>query len=399
MILKAGTIITGDGKTALKEHGVYVKDGKIGKVAPISQLLAQLPAEKVMDYQEGAIIPGYIDMHTHMGCYDGVWDIAQYANGYRIGILGLQQTEESFQHGVTTIRDAGCPDMLMETLRTMGKYGYAALPRIFHCNQAIAMTGGHCYRMSIVTEADGIDGLRTEIRRQIRSGADWIKIMTTHRAETPVEYSQEELDFAVSESHRLGKKAFIHAALHPGLQMAIDARPDSIEHGTYMTLEQAAQMRDNGIYWTPTLASLEFIVPQLMEREDDSNAYYQIQIKDREYYARNAKHIREHFLELANTGVQIVAGTDFDTGYIPSAPVGMELRFMHDFGWDPLRIIQAGTKNAADLLGIGHEVGLIQEGYVADIVVLGGDPQKDRAAYENIQATYFGGKRVYSKNA
>lgn len=396
MILKAKKIITGDGKTVYNNYAVYLKDGKIEKVAPSAELTQAHPNEEVKDYGNGTIIPGYIDVHTHMGCYDGVWDVAQYgSNGYRKGILGLQQTEESFRHGVTTIRDAGCPDMLLQTIRTMSMYGYATVPRIFHANQAIAMTGGHCYRMSIVTEADGIDGLRTEIRRQIRAGADWIKIMTTHRFDTPVEYSQEELNFAVEETHRLGKKVFIHAALEPGLKMAIKARPDSIEHGTYMSLDEAKEMRDNGIYWCPTIASLEYIVPQLMAHEDDSNAYYQIQIKDREYYATNAKHIRTHFLELANTGIKIVAGTDFDTGYIPSAPVGMELAFMHEFGWDPLLAIQAATQNGADMLGIGNEVGLIKEGYVADIAVLGGDPMFDKNAYEDIKATYFGGKCVY----
>lgn len=398
MVLAAKKIVVGDGKTVLDNAGIVIRSGKILKIAPIDDIRREYPGETVTDYGEKTIIPGYIDMHTHMGCYDGMWDVTQYgANGYRKGILGLEQTKEAFQHGVTTIRDAGCPDMLLETLRTMQSYGYEKLPRIYHSNQAIAMTGGHCYRMAIVTQADGIDGLRTMIRKQIAAGADWIKIMTTHRMETPVEYSQEELNFAVEETHRLGKKCFIHAALQPGLQMAIDAKPDTIEHGTYMTMEQAQQMIENNIAWCPTIASLEYIVPQLMAHEDDSNAYYQIQIKDREYYARNAQYIRGRFLELANTGIKIIAGTDFDTGYIPSAPVGMELRFWHEFGWDPLKIIQAGTHNGAEVLGIGDTVGLVKEGYQADLVVLDGDPMTDMDAYERIEATYFGGEKVYEK--
>ena len=398
MILAAKKVIVGDGREVLNDVGILIQKGKIQEIAQIGSIRQAHPDETVVDYGGKTIVPGYIDMHTHMGCYDGMWDIAQYSsNGYRRGILGLEQTAESFQHGVTTIRDAGCPDMLLETLRTMQTYGYETLPRIYHSNQAIAMTGGHCYRMAIVTQADGIDGLRTMIRKQIAAGADWIKIMTTHRMENPVEYSQEELNFAVDETHRLGKKCFIHAALQPGLQMAIDACPDSIEHGTYMTLEQAQQMIDKNIAWCPTIASLEFIVPQLMAHEDDSNAYYQIQIKDREYYARNAQYIRGRFLELANTGIKIIAGTDFDTGYIPSAPVGMEMRYWHEFGWDPLKIIQAATHNGAEVLGIGDSVGLVKEGYQADLTVLDGDPTADMGAYEKIAATYFGGEKVYEK--
>lgn len=371
-----------------------VKNGRIEEIPAIEELKHRLPSEQVTDYGNATLIPGYIDMHTHMGCYDGVWDLAQY-NEYRKGILGYQQTAEAFVHGVTTIRDAGCPDMILATLKIMQTFGQAKLPRIFHCNQAIAMAGGHCWRMGIVTEADGIEGLRTMIRKTIRTGADWIKIMTTHRMNTPLGYSQEELDFAVAETHRLGKKCFIHAALHPGLQMAIDAGPNSIEHGTRMTLEQAKQMIDKNICWCPTIASLEYIIPQLMDHGDDGNAFYQVQINDRNFYANNAKHIREHFLELDETGIKIIAGTDFDTDYIPSAPVGMELRYMHEFGWDPLKIIQAGTYNGAKLLGIGDEVGLLKNGYIADITVLGGDPESDKNAYEKIEATYYAGELVY----
>lgn len=397
MILTAKKAIIGDGKNVLNNAGIVVKDGKIAKIAPIGELRKEFPNEPVTDYGDATIIPGYIDTHTHLGCYDGVWDLSEYANGYRKGILGLQQTQECFQYGVTTIRDAGCPDMLLETLRTMQKYGYVKLPRIFHCNQAIAMTGGHCWVMDIVTEADGIDGLRTAIRKQIRSGADWIKIMTTHRENSPVEYSQEELNFAVAESHRLGKKCFIHAGLQPGIQMAIDSKPDSIEHGTRLTVDQAKQMRDDNIYWAPTICSLEFIVPRLRASGNASNPFYQIQRKDAEYYAKNAGIIRDNFMALAETGVKIVAGTDFDTGYIPSAPVGMELRYMVEFGYDPLLAIKSATETAAELLDIGHEVGLLKEGYIADLAVLGGDPQQDKTALEDVRVTYYAGEIVYSK--
>ena len=76
---------------------------------------------------------------------------------------------------------------------------------------------------------------------------------------------------------------------------------------------------------------------------------------------------------------------------------GAEIRYWHEFGWDPLKIIQAGTYNGAELLGIGDEVGLLKEGYIADITVLGGDPEASKDAYEKIEATYCGGELVYKK--
>lgn len=401
MIIQAKWIIPGDGKTILEDAAILVRNGLIEKLADQKTLRAAKPEEPIVDYGHCTLVPGYIDCHTHIGCYDGVWDIDDYGeNGYRRGIFGYLEARQCFAFGVTTIRDAGCPDMLLESLRKMAANGLAKLPRIFHCNQAIAMTGGHCWKMSIVTQADGIEGLRKAIRKQIRSGADWIKIMTTHRIGSEVEYSQEELNFAVQEAHRLGKKCFIHAALQPGLEMAIQAGPDSIEHGTFLTKEQAIRMRDAGIYWAPTLAATAYLVPilqkRIQEHAGESNAYLQRQIKDCEFYARNCIVRKERLMPIASTGVKVVAGTDFDTGYGPSAPVGMELRLMAQYGMPPLMAIETSL-NAAQMLGL-QDVGLIQEGYQADIAVLGGNPLEDYYAFEDIRATYLGGDCVFEKN-
>lgn len=383
MIIQAKWIIPGDGKTILRDAAILVQNGRIEALSDPKTLRVDNPQEPIVDYGPCALVPGYIDCHTHIGCYDGVWDIDDYgADGYRRGIFGYLEAQQCFQWGVTTIRDAGCPDMLLESLRKMATNGLAKLPRIFHCNQAIAMTGGHCWKMSIVTEADGIEGLRKAIRRQIRSGADWIKIMTTHRIGSEVEYSQEELNFAV-----------------PGLEMAIQAGPDSIEHGTFLTEVQAIRMRDAGIYWVPTLAATAYLVPilqkRIQEHTGESNAYIQRQIKDCEFYARNCIVRKERLMPIASTGVKVVAGTDFDTGYGPSAPVGMELRLMAEYGMPPLMALET-SKNAAEMLGM-EDVGLIQAGYQADIAVLGGNPLEDYFAFEDIRATYLGGECVFEK--
>lgn len=400
MILRARWVLTGDGKTVLENAGVLARGGVIEKVAAARELAAAFPDEESVDYGACTLVPGYIDCHTHIGCYDGVWDIADYGDdGYRRGIFGLQELRQCFRWGVTTIRDAGCPDMLLETLRRMGENGFEKLPRIFHCNQAIAMTGGHCWKMSIVTEADGREGLRAAIRKQVRSGADWIKLMTTHRVGSEAEYSQEELNFAVEETHRLGKKCFIHAALQPGLEMAIQAGPDSIEHGTFLTEEQAARMRDAGIYWAPTLAATAYLVPILEKsirgHAGESNAYVRRQMKDCAFYARNCAVRKERLMPIASTGVKVVAGTDFDTGYGPSAPVGMELRLMCQYGMPPLMAMET-SKNAARMLGLA-DVGLLVAGYQADITVLGGNPAEDYRAFEDVRATYLGGGCVFKE--
>ena len=100
--------------------------------------------------------------------------------------------------------------------------------------------------------------------RELRDGADWIKILTSHRTHTP-EYTQEELNAAVDECHRRGVKICVHAGTHPSIQMCIDAGFDTIEHGTFMTREQAVQMRDKGIAWVPTIIAYTYIYEQLCD--------------------------------------------------------------------------------------------------------------------------------------
>ena len=122
------------------------------------------------------------------------------------------------------------------------------------------MTGGHGHQDG-VEEADSPWGVRAAIRRQLRAGADWVKILTSNRGDIP-EFTQEELDAAVDEAHRQGVKIAVHSGTQPSIQMCIDAGFDTIEHGTFLTEAQARQMAEKGIAWTPTITAYTYLYEQ-----------------------------------------------------------------------------------------------------------------------------------------
>lgn len=244
------------------------------------------------------------------------------------------------------------------------------------------MTGGHCW--DEVIEVDGPWAIRKEIRRQVRDGAEWVKILTSHRSHIP-EYTQEELDAAVDECHRRGIKCVVHAGTHPSIQMCIDAGFDTIEHGTFLTVEQAQQMKEKGIAWTPTIMAYTYLYEVCKKNIEEGNANVfndpvaAKEQRDYAYYEPAFKAYRDNFKKLYDTGVTVCTGSD-----------------MVMYG-SPVQAIQTATSNPAKVLGKEKELGLLEEGFIADIAVVDGDLSEDIKNIYNIHTVYLNGKKVYDE--
>ena len=198
MILRAKYLITGDGRTCLQDQAVYLdKEGKIGWIGDAAEAAGRYPEEMVKDYGEATILPGLFDMHVHFGYYYSQPDLDNY-DDYMVAYYALEQAKQSLRLGITTVRDLSCPPNLMKQLRLAGQKGYVTVPRIIHADAGICMTGGHGHQDG-VEEADSPWGVRAAIRRQLRAGADWVKILTSNRGDIP-EFTQEELDAAFQEN-------------------------------------------------------------------------------------------------------------------------------------------------------------------------------------------------------
>lgn len=190
------------------------------------------------------------------------------------------------------------------------------------------MTGGHGYGMTgAVEEVDGVEEIRKAVRRNIRDGADCIKLLDSeaYRGE---EFNQEELDAAVEEAHRFGCKVAAHAGYGPSIDMCIQAGCDSIEHGTHLSVEQAERMRDNGQTWVPTIYVFHYAYELVQKAMTDESLS-----SNRDYLKDTVETYRDQFKKLYDTGVLVATGTDTDACSHPKAsPVARECAYMVQYG-------------------------------------------------------------------
>lgn len=400
MLLTADHLIIGDGNTALEKGAVRIDEkGRISAVGACSDLVKQYAGEPVSDYGDATILPGLIDMHVHTGYWWSEPDADSYRDDpFRIAYFALDVLKRALRTGVTTVRDVASPSGCLQNLRWAAEErGFFTLPRIIHCGRGICFTGGHSWELiGGMVEADGADNVRAAIRREIRGGADWIKLMTSHRTDIP-EFTQEELNAAVDECHRRGIKICVHAGTQPSIQMCIDAGFDTIEHGTFLTREQAEVMREKGIAWVPTVIAYTYIYEQLCDSAKRAGIAGGIDgkaLSDFGYFERAAIAYRDNLKELADTGVTMLAGTDMVLHGAPVMPVGRELAYMVQYGLTPLAAIATATGNAAAVLGLEKETGMLRPGLSADILVAAGDAAGDITALQKPVQVYRAGKAI-----
>lgn len=399
MILVAKYIITGDGRTLLKDHAVRVEGDKITEVGPLGEMLQKYPGEPVEDYGDATILPGLIDLHQHLGTYIHYSNVLQF-NDFLLAYKALHAAQEAFAVGVTTIRDVSSDHLLVEKMRQAAKLGYVVVPRLYHCDRGITMTGGHADQITNIKNecevADGIDELRKAIRGQLRAGADWIKVMDSHRVLTRPEFSQEELDFIVQETHRLERKCCVHAGVGPSVQMSIDAGFDTIEHATFMTEDQAKQMKEKGLAWIPTIITYTWAAEVYADENNQPVQNAPQSIKNFWWFFQLASQsYRDNFKKLYDTGVFVGAGTDMVMAGSPPAPLAMELEYYVRYGVPVLEAIKCGTANNAKILDAEDRFGMIREGLSADILVCEGDVSSDIKQLQKVKKVFLEGKCRY----
>lgn len=398
MIISAKYLMTGDGKTVLEDKAVLTgADGKIKKIASKEELVKEFPDEEVKEYGDATILPGLFDMHVHLAYWYSQPDSFNY-NDQMITLYALQHAQAAFERGITSVRDLSSYHGVCKNLKLAAEKGFITVPKITHTDTGMCMTGGHA--CDEVPEVDGPWEVRKEIRKQVRDGAEWVKILTTHRSHIP-EFTQEELDVAVDECHRRGIKCAVHAGTNPGIQMCIDAGFDTIEHATFMTVDHAKQMAEKGIAWTPTIMAYTLLYEICKDKMENhagmpvNDPVMQKEINDYQYFEPAYKAYRDNFKAFYDTGVTVIAGTDMVMYQSPLLPLPRELQYMVEYGITPVQAIQTATSNPAKVLGVENERGLIKEGLDADILVVGGNLSKDIKCLNDVKLVTMDGKRVF----
>jgi imidazolonepropionase-like amidohydrolase len=379
---------------AMLDQGVILVSGE--RITAVGSKLAIPAGATVIDLGNRTVLPGLIDMHTHL---TGDPQDAGYSviakSVPRITLTGAKNARLTLQAGFTTVRDVGAENFADIGLRDAINDGDVPGPRIAASGPAMGITGGHCddtmhapeYRITGLGVADGVDEALKVTRRNIKYGADVIKICATGGVlsfgDDPrtSQYTLEELKAIISDAHRLGRKAAAHAHGGDGIKLAVLAGVDSIEHGSYIDDEGIKLMKEHRTWLVPTL----YLGDWLIENAEAIKLPAPLLAKAKVVLPQ----ARLNIARAIKAGVPIAFGTD--AAVYPHGLNGREFAVLVKLGMTPLQAIRTATLNASELLGWTDRVGSIEAGKFADLIAVDGDPLKDVTTLERVQWVMKGG--------
>ena len=317
-------------------------------------------------------------------------------------LRGAQHARRTLLAGFTTVRDLGGKPEAIFALRDAIEQGRVPGPRVLAAGSSLAATGGHGdvdgYRAELLdlwtpeTICDGPYDCRRATRYAVKYGADWIKITATGgvlsdtATGTGQQMTDDELAEIMQTAHGLGVKVAAHAHGTDGINAALRAGVDSIDHGSFLDEQSIKLFRDTGAYLVPTLLPSAKI-PAMM----DDNPFFTEAIKEKARAASAAAF--GNVRKAHNAGVKIAFGTD--TGVTKHGENAEEFALMVSVGMSEMEAIQAATVVAAELISMSHDLGSIEAGKIADIIAVDGDPLDDISTLENVAAVIKDGVQVY----
>jgi imidazolonepropionase-like amidohydrolase len=386
-----------DGRSATARGPVWV----VVSGDTIESVLSSAPSGlEVIDLGDATLLPGLIDLHTHLSARVGVprWERLMTDTEARTGITAVMNAEKTLRAGFTTVRDVGGRHLADLAIRDAIEQGEVPGPRMQVAAFSLSMTGGHGDPMNAINPdwcsdepngvADGVDEVRKKVRFDIQQGATVIKILATGGVLSPRDdpqhtaYTLDEMKAAVDEAARQERFVVAHTHGKEGIIWASNAGVRSVDHASYMDDEAARVLKKNGTYYVPTLYVIEPIIaegnPLRIQEENLAKARV---VKD---------HMRRAFRSAMRNGVKIGFGTD--AGVFPHGTQAREFKIYVDEGMTPMQAIQSATRVAAECMGWEKKVGTVAPGRYADLIAVEGDPLGDITRLEKVAWVMKGGK-------
>jgi imidazolonepropionase-like amidohydrolase len=380
-----------------READLVVEDGRIADIGP------GLDGDERVDVAGRTLLPGLFDCHTHVATSTiDLLRALQTPFSYQF-FEAIHNLEATLRIGITTVRDAGGADLGM---KQAVEDGLIRGPRMQISLGMIGQTGGHgdawmpsgadlgaLFEHPGVprTIVDGADQMRLKVRELVRMGADVIKVAVSGGVLSPrdkpthAHFQPAELEALVEEATAAGIWVMAHAQAAPGIKNAVRAGIRSIEHGIYLDDEAISLMLEHGTWLVPTLVAPMGVI----DAADAGAAIPEASIAK----AREVIDIhRASFARAVAAGVKVAMGTD--SGVTPHGNNLRELGLMVEGGMTPMEAIEATTRSAAQLMGLDDELGTLEAGKRADLVVVDGDPLDLATLPDRIEAVYKDGARL-----
>ena len=397
-IIHAGTLLDVPGNPVKRQHTVVVKHGKIDSIHAgylETGEIGRSDTDKVLiDLSDQFVMPGFIDLHVHIS--------KEYGQNAKLETVTMSDADNAltaamYAHrtldaGFTTIRDLGSRGRSVFALRDAIKAGKVPGPRILVAGDAITATGGHGdihgFRQEVLdaipstATCDGPDSCRAAVRRQVKRGADVIKVTATGgvlsetAAGTGQQLTDDELKAIVETAHSLGRKVTAHAHAREGIQAALRAGVDSIEHAMWADEDTMRVFVETGAWMIPTIYPITAVgdTPEKMKKGPFGHLPPPIMEKLLQL-GRQPKDMGALAYEM---GVKIALGTD--SGVSPHGENANEFIEYVNIGMSNMEALMAGTVHAATAAGIEDKTGMLAAGKAADIVAMPGNPLDDITA-------------------
>ena len=393
-VIRAGSLFDSRSGDVIRDQLIFVEGERIVGVTDGDEQIPQ--GSEIIDLSNAFVLPGVMDMHTHI--VDNVersFFSGYFQSPHRATIGGVVFAEKTLLAGFTTIRNVGAAGYADIALRNAINAGEIPGPRMAVSGPSLGITGGHCDRNSLnhafEERSDGVaDGpweVRERVRQNVKYGADWTKFCATGGVFSKgtkvgmTQYTLEEMQAIVDESHTHERKVAAHAHGNEGIKRAILAGVDSIEHASFLDREAVQMGIDNDVYFAMDIYNTEYT----LEMGEANGVPEENLNKEREVGTVQ----RQSFTLAVEMGAKVVFATD--SGIYPHGLNGRQFARMVRFGMTPTQAIQSATSLTADLLGWEDQVGAIEEGLYADIIAVDGDPLDDISELEDVDFVMKGG--------
>jgi imidazolonepropionase-like amidohydrolase len=396
-VIHAGHVLAKPGEGYLTRQTILVEDGRVVSITPG---YSKPKDYTVIDLREAYVLPGLIDSHVHITSQNGP--------GGRIKDFEDSEVDTAFdgaafalvtlKAGFTTVQDVGAPNDSIFGLRDAIARGAVPGPRIRAAGNSVAITGGHgdingysSRVMAAFTGANicnGADDCRRAVRQQIKEGADLIKITATGgvlsntAAGLEQQFTDEELAAIVDAAHKMGRKVTAHAHGKGGVDAALRAGIDSIEHGTYLDAESIALFKESGAVLVPTVLAGATVTGWTNEPW--------LPAPSRAKAAQVGPLMLEMLRRAHEGGVTVAFGTD--TGVSRHGDNAKEFALMVEAGFTPEEAIRSATVVASEHLEMANDIGTLEPGKYADLIAVTKDPLKDISVLEAVDFVMKGGE-------